>query len=201
MKRTIEEHAQRFDERAETYDGSKSPEYQACRDRVIELAAASTDDTVLDLGAGTGAVALALAPEAERVVARDISEGMLEVASHKAEDRGIDNLSVGVGRFLEPNYDGEADIITTNFALHHLDVDRKRASIASLTETFRPDRFVLGDVMFFGAPDPNEPFYDPEVDDPATVGRLVAAFTDAGYAVTHVEAVHEQVGVIAAEPR
>jgi hypothetical protein len=53
--------------------------------------------------------------------------------------------------------------------------------------------------MLFGAPDPSEPFYSPEVDDPATVGVLVDAFTDEGYAVTAVEYVHDQVGVIVAE--
>jgi hypothetical protein len=53
--------------------------------------------------------------------------------------------------------------------------------------------------MFFGEPDPEEPFYSPEVDDPATVGTLVDSFTDAGYAVTAVERVHDQVGVLVAE--
>jgi hypothetical protein len=53
--------------------------------------------------------------------------------------------------------------------------------------------------MFFGSPDPDEPFYSPEVDDPATVGVLADAFTDDGYALTAVEMVAEQVGVLVAE--
>jgi len=53
--------------------------------------------------------------------------------------------------------------------------------------------------MFFGEPDPDEPFYSPEVDDPATVGTLADAFTEAGFALTAVESVHDQVGVLVGE--
>jgi hypothetical protein len=48
-----------------------------------------------------------------------------------------------------------------------------------------PDRVVLGDVVRFGTADPSEPFYDPAVDDPSTVGVLADAFTDA--ATDHAE--------------
>ncbi len=53
--------------------------------------------------------------------------------------------------------------------------------------------------MFFGEPDSDAPFYSPEVDDPATVGVLADAFTDAGFSLTAVERVHDQVGVLVAE--
>lgn len=199
MKRTLDEHAARFDAKAAEYDDSKGPEYRACRDRVGALAAPAATDVILDIGTGTGAIALALAETADRVVGRDISEGMLERARAKATAAGHDHVTFDVGRFLEPNYAGPADVITSNFALHHLDDEDKRRAIATLVERYEPDRFVLGDVMLFSGPDPEEPFHDPEVDDPATVAYLVEAMTDAGMAVTSLERFHEQVGVIAAE--
>jgi hypothetical protein len=52
--------------------------------------------------------------------------------------------------------------------------------------------------MFFDQPDPSEPFFDPEVDDPATVGHLADVITD-HWALTRVERVHDQVGVLVAE--
>ena len=199
MKKSIDEHAARFDEWAAEYDDDATPEYRACADLVVDHAAPTPEDTVLDLGTGTGAIALALAPQAGRVVGRDISEGMLEQARTKASEQGLDNVEFGVGRFREPNVDGiDVDIVVSNFAMHHLSDEEKREAIRTIAG-LNPRRFVLGDVMFFGEPDPDEPFYTPEVDDPSTVGVLADALTDAGFALTAVEMVHEQVGVLVAE--
>lgn len=199
MKKTVEEHASRFDEHAADYDESQdSEEYKACAGLVIDRADPGPEEVVLDLGCGTGAIALALAPEAERVVGRDISDGMLEQAREKAEKRNLTNVEFGEGRFREPNYSEEVDVVVSNFAMHHLSDDEKREAI-SVIAGLGPRKFVLGDVMFFGKPDPEEPFYSPEVDDPATVGTLVEAFTDAGFAVTHARRVHDQVGVLVGE--
>ena len=216
MKKPIEEHAERFSEAAGSYDDEQdSPEYLACADLVVEHAAPGPDDVVLDIGTGTGAIALALAPSAGRVVGRDISPGMLAEAQSKAADAGIDNVEFGEGRFRDLNYDGpvdtgssetpqadarrpRVDIVTSNFAMHHLSDDEKREAIGVIAD-LNPQRFVLGDVMFFGTPDPEAPFYDPAVDDPATIGTLVDALTDEGFALVAVERVHDQVGVLVAE--
>ncbi|WP_353634005.1 class I SAM-dependent methyltransferase [Halobacterium sp. NMX12-1] len=200
MKKTVEEHAARFDDLAADYDDEKSAEYNECVALVLEHANPDSDDTVLDLGCGTGAIALGLAEQAGRVIGRDISEGMMDEARRKADERGLDNVEFGQGQFREPNYDGEVDIVTSNFAMHHLSDAEKREAI-SVIAGLGPRKVVLGDVMFFGEPDPEEPFYSPEVDDPATVGVLADAFTDEGYALTAVEMVHEQVGVLVAEKR
>ncbi|WP_336038167.1 class I SAM-dependent methyltransferase [Halobacterium yunchengense] len=200
MKKTLEEHAARFDDVAAEYDEDKSAEYNECVALVLEHAAPASDDVVLDLGCGTGAIALGLAEDAGRVVGRDISEGMMDQAREKAVERGLENVEFGEGRFREPNApdDASVDVVTSNFAMHHLSDDEKREAI-SVVADLAPRKVVLGDVMFFGEPDPAEPFYSPEVDDPATVGVLADAFTDEGYALTAVELVHEQVGVLVAE--
>ena len=200
MKKTVEEHAARFSEKAAEYDDSKSDEYHACAGLVIDYAAPEPDDVVLDLGAGTGAIALALAEDADRVLARDVSEGMMEEGRRKAEERGLDDVEFAYGEFRDPELepDQRADIVTSNFALHHLADDEKREAIGVMAET-GARRIVLGDVAFFEGPDPDAPFYSPEVDDPATVGTLVEAFTAEGFAVTAVERVHDQVAVIVAE--
>jgi len=199
MKRTLEEHAARFSEMAGEYDDTQqSPEYRACADLVIEHAAPDPEDVVLDLGTGTGAIALALAPSAARVIGRDISAGMLDRAREKAREDGIDNVEFGEGRFRAPKVDGPVDVVVSNFAMHHLSDDEKREAIAVVAD-LHPRRFVLGDVMVFGEADPEEPFYSPDVDDPATVGTLADALTDCGFALTAVERVHDQVGVLVAE--
>jgi len=213
MTPSIDEHAARFDEIADSYDDSENEEYRACASLVVEHAAPGPEDTVLDLGTGTGAIALALADDAGRVIGRDISDGMLEKAREKASDRGVENVEFGEGRFREPNVPGSddtgvddtgadatagVDIVTSNFAMHHLSDEEKREAIEVIA-ALGPRRFVLGDVMLFVEADPSEPFYSPEVDDPATVGDLADAFTDAGFALTAVERVHDQVGVLVGE--
>ncbi|WP_115864384.1 class I SAM-dependent methyltransferase [Halorussus litoreus] len=221
MKRSLDEHASRFDEVAGEYDDSQNDteEYRACVSLVVEHAVGearsasespsgqrprglSESDTVLDLGTGTGAIALALADDAGDVIGRDISEGMMEQAREKADEQGIENVEFGEGRFREPNVgaDREVDVVVSNFAMHHLSDEEKREAIEAIAE-LGPQRFVLGDVMFFGEPNPDEPFYSPEVDDPSTVGYLADALTDAGFALTAVEQVHDQVGVLVAERR
>ncbi len=198
MKRSIEEHAQRFTDIAPEYDEDTNAAYRATVSLVLEYADPTSTDTVLDLGCGTGAVGLGLADTAARVVGRDISSGMLEQARTKATDRGLANVSFEQGSFREPNYDGPADIIVSNYALHHLSDAEKRDAIEMIS-AFDPRRFVLGDVMFFGPPNPDEPSYDPAVDDPATVGTLVEALTDTGFVVTAATRVTDQVGVLVAE--
>jgi len=200
MKKTLDEHAARFDDVAAEYDDEETPEYNECVALVLEHADATGDETVLDLGCGTGAIALGLAADAGTVVGRDISEGMMDQGREKAADRGLENVEFGEGRFREPSYDGDVDVVTSNFAMHHLSDAEKREAIDVVAD-LDPRRIVLGDVMFFGVPNPDEPFYSPEVDDPATVGVLADAFTDAGYALTEVEMVHDQVGVLVADRR
>ncbi len=200
MKKSVEEHAERFSEKAAEYDDSKSEEYHACASLVIDHADPTPDDVVLDLGAGTGAIALALAPDAKRVLARDISEGMMDEGRRKAAASGLSNVEFDYGEFRDPNVPAgqRVDVVTSNFALHHLDDAGKREAIRVMAGT-GARRIVLGDVAFFESPDPSEPYYSPEVDDPATVGTLVEAFTDVGFAVVDVERVHDQVAVIVAE--
>ncbi len=200
MKKSLDEHAERFSDSAADYDEQQySPEYRAAADLVVAHADPEAADTVLDLGTGTGAIAFGVADDAGRVIGRDISDGMLEEARTKAADRGVETVEFGAGRFRAPAVDADIDIVTSNFAMHHLGDEEKREAISAIA-ALEPRRIVLGDVMFFGAPNPDEPFYNPEVDDPATAGVLADAFTDEGYAITAVEMVAEQVGVLVAEP-
>jgi SAM-dependent methyltransferase len=196
----VEEHAARFDGKAGDYDSEQSEEYRACAALVAEHASPESEEVVLDVGTGTGAIAFELAGRARRVIGRDVSDGMLERAREKADERGVENVSFGRGRFRDPGVpeDVSVDVVTSNFAMHHISDGEKREAIAVAAD-LEPRRFVLGDVMLFGEPDPDEPFYSPAVDDPATVGVLANAFTDAGFVLTAVEQVHEQVGVIVGE--
>ncbi|NHX36361.1 MULTISPECIES: class I SAM-dependent methyltransferase [Halolamina] len=199
MKRSIDEHAERFSAVAAEYDEQQdSDEYAACASMVIDAADPGPEETVLDLGTGTGAIALALASDAGRVIGRDISEGMLAEARRKADAAGHENVAFGEGRFREPNVDAAVDVVVSNFAMHHLADDEKREAIEVIAD-LDPRRFVLGDVMLSGEIPEGEEAFSPEVDDPATVGVLVETLTDAGFSVSSATLVSDQYGVLVAD--
>ena len=122
---------------------------------------------------------------------------MIERARSKAADSRLENMEFGYGEFRDPDHDSDVDIVVSNFALHHLPDERKREAI-EIIANLGPRRFVLGDAMFFESSDLEELLFDHGVDT-ATVGMLVDVLTDVGFAVTTVERIHDQVGVLVAE--
>jgi len=71
---------------------------------------------VLDLGTGSGAIALALAGErpGDRVVATDISRDALAVARYNASRLDIDNIEFLSGNWFEPVGGRRFDLIASN---------------------------------------------------------------------------------------
>jgi ubiquinone/menaquinone biosynthesis C-methylase UbiE len=62
------------------------------REKLIQLAAAAPGENVLDVGCGTGTLAIALTPKVSpgEVHGIDASQQMIEVASEKAAKAGLD---------------------------------------------------------------------------------------------------------------
>ncbi|HEX2026778.1 MAG TPA: class I SAM-dependent methyltransferase [Nitriliruptorales bacterium] len=71
---------------------------------------------VVDVGAGPGRFALALAPRAGQVVAVDPSERMLSLLRQEARRRGADNVRTVTGRWEEVG-DVEGDVVICSYVL------------------------------------------------------------------------------------
>jgi ubiquinone/menaquinone biosynthesis C-methylase UbiE len=93
---------------------------------MVEAAALTGTERVLDVATGAGHTAFALAPYAAEVVALDITKEMLAVAQKAAAERHLNNI-----RFLEGNAqqlpcaDASFDVVSCRQAPHHFpDVQR-----------------------------------------------------------------------------
>ena len=140
-----------WDERVESWEEvAASPAFLSIRDRILELAEPRRDDRAVDLGAGTGLLALALAPRVRELVAVDISERMLERLDDTAVADGVHNVELVVADLRRlPLEDESATLVVSNYAFHHLDDPGKELALAEARRILRPGgRLVICDMMF-----------------------------------------------------
>ena len=124
--------------------------FLAIRDRIVELAEPEPDDLAVDLGAGTGLLALALAPRVAELVAVDISARMLEHLEAHARSERVQNLTTVEADLRRlPLADESATLVVSNYAFHHLDDAAKELALAEARRVLRPGgRLVVCDMMF-----------------------------------------------------
>ena len=124
--------------------------FEKVLDHLLRLAAPQEADECVDLGAGTGFVTTALAPLVSSVLAVDISAAMAATLLRRAADAGLANVSAEVAdlaRLSLPR--GCADLVVSNYALHHLTNPEKRDLVVRAAHWLRPDgRLVIADMMF-----------------------------------------------------
>ena len=141
----------RWDERVEAWEKvAATDSFLTIRDRIVELAQPRIDDYAVDLGAGTGLLALALAPRVRELVAVDISEQMLARLDDAAAADGVHNVEPVVADLRRlPLEDESATLVVSNYAFHHLDDSGKELALAEARRILRPGgRLVICDMMF-----------------------------------------------------
>ena len=100
-------------------------------------------DVVLDLGCGTGSLALELSPHVAEVHALDISSEMLRIGTRKAADAGVTNITFHQGTledavsFHAEQFDG-----VCAYNILHLVVDRL-ATLRRIYELLKPGGFFI----------------------------------------------------------
>lgn len=109
---------------------------------VVELAAPSIGERVLDVACGTGSLAVALraaAGSTGSVHGIDASQEMIDVARRNASRVGADvNLQVGLAEAL-PFAKGTFDLVVSQLAIHHLPDDLKQAAFGEMYRVLKSD--------------------------------------------------------------
>jgi len=81
----------------------------------------SKEQTILEIGTGTGELAIEFSRHCKKVYAIDVSKMMLEFAKEKAKKEKRDNIEFYQAGFLTYEHRGEAlDAVISQIALHHL---------------------------------------------------------------------------------
>jgi len=97
------------------------------------------NSVVIDLGAGTGTFAVAVAPHCREVIAVDVSPAMVYALESRRQRECITNLRVVRAGFLSYEHEGElADVIFTRNALHQLPDFWKVMALERMASILRP---------------------------------------------------------------
>ena len=143
---------QDFDAIAETYD-QKNKSFRNVQgeiQEILDFLDLKPDQTVVELGTGTGEFALAAAACCSRVYAVDLSDGMLSYAQKKAASRDISNIDFIKGGFLTYEHQGGyVDAVVTQIALHHLPDFWKQIALLRMAGLLKEGgRLCLRDVVY-----------------------------------------------------
>jgi len=110
----------------------------------------SQDSLVLDIGAGTGTFAAAVAPLCRQVIAVDVSSAMTAALRASAQANGLGNVTVVKAGFISYEHEGSpVDFVFTRNALHHLPDFWKGVALARVASLVEPGGILrLRDLVF-----------------------------------------------------
>jgi len=117
------------------------------RDAVLNAARISPDDTVLDVGAGTGFLTEAASMIARKVIALDFSRGMSDEAIAKL-GKGKVEFRIGNVESM-PLQDSSVDVVVGNMVLHHC--PHPEIAISEMSRVLKPGgRIAVSDLQEHG---------------------------------------------------
>jgi len=125
---------------------------ESIKSRLIERAKIQPGQRVLDLGCGTGTLAVMIkqsAPEAQ-VTGLDGDEQVLAIARTKAERAKV-NIQLDHGLSYQLPYpDQSFDVVVSSFVIHHLTSEDKVRTFKEVRRVLRPDGWFH--ILDFGRP-------------------------------------------------
>jgi len=153
---------------------------------IVEAAAPTPGDTLLDVACGGGIVVAAFAPHVKHATGIDVTPAMLDRARQHAAEKAVDNVTWDRGDVTSlPYADGAFNIVVTRFSMHHF-IEPLRV-MREMTRVCAPSgRVVVVDM--YASDDPvkaaewnrAEKLRDPSHVRCLTLGELKSLFQSAG---------------------
>ncbi|TLZ69253.1 MAG: methyltransferase domain-containing protein [Methanobacteriota archaeon] len=131
---------------AEAYDQNVAPRFEPIAQEVVHLADPKPNELFLDVGTGTGLLACLLAPRVlpQGVVAIDLADGAISVASYRAGNAGIRNIRFEMLDSRNIVYHGKLfDGVASNLGVPALGYDRVFHEVYRVLKT--SGRFVFSE--------------------------------------------------------
>lgn len=127
---------QRFASTADRVAERERSRREGLRTALRQFVALTGEERMLDSGAGTGALALALAPLVGEVVALDLVPELLELGRRAAAEAGIENVTFVEGDATRMPFErGEFDLAACHRTLHH--IARPELAVSELARVTR----------------------------------------------------------------
>lgn len=177
-----------FDRWAASYDAAVAQacgyyeRYEDVLAAVVRAAGVEPGKRVLDVGVGTGNLAIRCLAQGAIVVGIDPSEGMLYEARKKAADAPLHLLPVAEPFIRIPFPDASFDAVVSTYALHHVPRMQHPDAVRETARVLRPGGTIaIGDIAFESAQAEQEALhhYDwLEQEHFAAIGDLRTAFAD-----------------------
>ncbi len=104
---------------------------------------------LLDLGCGTGSLALELAPHVAHVDSVDVSSAMIDIARNKAAKSGTENVTFHVGTLEEQAFEAQAYDVVCAYNILHL-VDDRTGTLARLHRLLKPGGCLVSSTVCLG---------------------------------------------------
>ena len=143
---------------AEKYDGQHG-KFRDYEKEFLELLVylsldRTADRTLIDLGCGTGALALYACAYFKKVYAVDVSDAMIARARAKAEKENVGNIEFITSGFLTYTHKtGPVDVVVTKAAFHHLPDFWKQVALLRINAMLKMGGyFYLHDIVFHFKP-------------------------------------------------
>jgi len=182
---------------------TKHLRYDETLSRVLEKASIQDGDLVLDIGTGTGNLAVSFLERGCQVFGLDPSPKLLEIAEQKVKEwQGHFHTRLCEEPFLKiPFPEQTFDAVVSTFSIHHISDESKQLSTKEMKRVLKPNgRIIIGDVMFQDEEDKTRAFNeytDMEDEYQPMLDAFPKMFDDEGFS-TEVEQVADTVWIVCA---